>query len=126
MESFVHLRKAVPPSVTPTSTGGRRTRARRNTGRTENIYRRHDPTAYRASGPLRPVDVMTSELKPGDATDAAGTPPAVLERRLPDLLSRRGEAMPFYTRRRRRSVVLRARRRRPAGNRVRAAALPGG
>jgi len=27
------------------------------TGRTANIYRRHDPTAYRASGPLRPVDV---------------------------------------------------------------------
>ena len=44
------------------------------TGRTANMYRRHDPTAYRSAGPLRPVDVLSTELKPSDATDADGGP----------------------------------------------------
>ena len=33
------------------------------------MYRRHDPTAYRGSGPLRPIDVLSSGLKPGDAVE---------------------------------------------------------
>lgn len=37
------------------------------TGRTANVYR-HDPTAYRAVGPLRPIDELSSELKPNGST----------------------------------------------------------
>jgi hypothetical protein len=71
MESFVHLRKG-------------KTRRRLHadldrlkddelgragfTGRTANMYRRHVP-AYRAVGPLRPLDLLSSELKRSDATE---------------------------------------------------------
>ena len=102
MESFVHLRKGRTPKRLHADLDGLKDDELGRgvfTGRTANIYRRHDPTAYRASGPLRPVDVMTSELKPGDATDAAGTPLLLFSNgdcRIS--LGRRGEAMPFYTR----------------------------
>ncbi len=43
-------------------------------GRTANMYRRNDPTACRTVGPLRSTDVLSSELKPSDATDAQGGP----------------------------------------------------
>ena len=34
------------------------------------MYRRNDPTDYRAEGPLRPIDVLSGDLKPSDATEA--------------------------------------------------------
>ena len=76
-ESFVHLRKGRSPKRLHADLDGLKNDELGRggfTGRTANIYRRHDPTAFRASGLLRPVDVMTSELKPSDATDAACTP----------------------------------------------------
>jgi len=69
------------------------------TGRTASLYRRNDPTAYKASGPLRPIDVLSSELKPSDAASAEGSPMLLFfneDCRIS--LSRRAEAMPFYTR----------------------------
>jgi homogentisate 1,2-dioxygenase len=83
MESFIHLRKGKTPRRLHADLDGLKDDELGRggfTGRTANIYRRNDPTAYRASGPLRPIDVLSSELKPADATDA------------------RSEPMPFFTR----------------------------
>ena len=102
MESFIHLRKGTTPWRLHADLDGLKDDELGRggfTGRTANMYRRHDPTAYRAEGPLRPVDVMSSELKPSDATDVAGGPMLLFSN--PDcrfLLSRRSEPMPFFTR----------------------------
>lgn len=47
---------------TPTSTDSRTMNSRPGgfVGRTANMYRRNDPTAYRTVGPLRPTDVLSS------------------------------------------------------------------
>lgn len=69
------------------------------TGRTAHLYRRNDPTEYRAVGDLRPTDASTLELRPTDLTDPAGEP--LLMYHNDDcrvLLSRRSETAPFYTR----------------------------
>jgi homogentisate 1,2-dioxygenase len=69
------------------------------TGRTASMYRRNDPTAYRSVGPLRPIDVLSSELKPSDAGDAAGTPMLMFSNADASvLLSRRSEPMPHFVR----------------------------
>ena len=73
VESFVHLRKGRTPKRLHADLDGLKDDELGRggfVGRTANIYRRHDPTAYRAVGPLRPLDVMTSELKPSDAAEA--------------------------------------------------------
>ena len=131
MESFVHLRKGKTPHRLHADLDGLKDDELGRggfTGRTANIYRRHDPTAYRSVGPLRPVDVLSSELKPSDATDANGGPLLMFSNddcRI--LLSRRHEPMPFYTRHVDGDLLCFVhRRRRSAGDRVRAAALPGG
>ena len=75
MESFVHLRKGRTPKRLHADLDGLKDDELGRggfTGRTANIYRRNDPTAYRSVGPLRPLDVLSSELKPSDATDARG------------------------------------------------------
>ena len=77
MESFVHLRKGRTPKRLYADLDGLKDDELGRggfTGRTANIYRRNDPTAYRSVGPLRPLDVLSSELKPSDATDAHGGP----------------------------------------------------
>jgi homogentisate 1,2-dioxygenase len=102
MESFVHLRKGKTPRRLHADLDGLKDDELGRggfTGRTANIYRRHDPTAYRSVGPLRPLDVLSSELKPSDATDANGGPLLMFTNadcRI--LLSRRREPMPYYTR----------------------------
>ncbi|MGV0791529.1 homogentisate 1,2-dioxygenase [Mycolicibacterium sp. XJ1819] len=102
MESFVHLRKGRTPRRLHADLDGLKDDELGRggfTGRTASLYRRNDPTAYRSVGPLRPLDVLSSELKPGDAGDAAGTPMLLFSN--PDCrvhLSRRSEAMPFYVR----------------------------
>jgi homogentisate 1,2-dioxygenase len=75
MESFIHLRKGKTPHRLHADLDGLKDDELGRggfTGRTANMYRRHDPTAYRSEGPLRPVDVLSSDLKPSDATDADG------------------------------------------------------
>jgi hypothetical protein len=67
MESFVHLRKGRTPRRLHADLDGLKDDELGRggfTGRTANIYRRNDPTAYRAEGPLRPVDVLSDQLKP--------------------------------------------------------------
>ena len=102
MESFVHLRKGTTPRRLHADLDGLKDDELGRggfTGRTASMYRRHDPTQFRAVGPLRPVDVLADQLKPGDATDAAGAPMLLFSN--PDCrisLSRRAEPMPFYIR----------------------------
>lgn len=102
MESFIHLRKGRTPGRLHADLDGLKDDELGRggfTGRTANMYRRHDPTAYRVQGPLRPIDVLTSELKPSDASDANGGPLLMFAN--PDCrisLSRRSEPMPFYVR----------------------------
>ncbi len=70
MESFIHLRKGTTPRRLHADLDGLKDDELGRggfTGRTANMYRRHDPTAYRSEGPLRPIDVLSSELKPSDA-----------------------------------------------------------
>ncbi|MFW0793438.1 homogentisate 1,2-dioxygenase [Gordonia sp. CPCC 205515] len=69
------------------------------TGRTAHLYRRNDPTQYRAVGDLAGLDRMTPDLTPTDQIDPAGEPLLMFyndDCRI--LLSRRGEVAPFYTR----------------------------
>ena len=102
MESFTHLRKGKTPRRVHADLDGLKDDELGRggfTGRTANIYRRNDPTEFRATGPLRPVDVLASELKPGDATDAAGAPLLLFSNADCRIsLSRRSEAMPFHVR----------------------------
>ncbi len=81
MESFVHLRKGVTPRRLHADLDGLKDDELGRggfTGRTANLYRRHDPTAYRTVGPLRPLDVLSSELKPADATSGGRNGDATL------------------------------------------------
>jgi homogentisate 1,2-dioxygenase len=102
MESFVHLRKGRTPRRLHADLDGLKDDELGRggfTGRTANIYRRDDPTAYRAVGPLRPIDVLSDQLKPSDATDAAGGPLLMFSNAdCQVLLSRRSEPMPFFVR----------------------------
>src|SRR2546421_7023515 len=102
VESFVHLRKGTTPRRLHADLNGLKDDELGRggfTGRTANMYRRHDPTAYRCVGPLRPIDTLCGELKPSDTTDANGSPILLFSN--PDcriFLSRRGDPMPFHTR----------------------------
>ncbi len=102
MESFIHLRKGRTPRRLHADLDGLKDDELGRggfTGRTANIYRRNDPTAYRVEGPLRPVDVLGDQLKPSDATDAAGGPLLMFSNAdCQVLLSRRSEPMPFFVR----------------------------
>lgn len=102
MESFVHLRKGTLPRRMHADLNGLKDDELGRggfTGRTANFLRRHDPTAYRAVGPLRPVDVLADQLKPEDATDPAGGPLLLFSNSDCRIsLSRRSAEMPFYIR----------------------------
>ena len=102
MESFVHLRKGNTPRRLHADLDGLKDDELGRggfTGRTANFFRRHDPTAYRAVGPLSPRDLLAGELTPGDAADPAGAPLLLFSNsdcRI--LLSRRAAPMPYYAR----------------------------
>lgn len=102
MESFVHLRKGrTPRRVHADLEGLKDDELGRGgfTGRTASLFRRNDPTAYRAEGPLRPIDVLSDQLTPTDAEDPAGDPLLLFAN--PDCrisLSRRTAPMPFFIR----------------------------
>lgn len=102
MESFVHLRKGVTPKRVHADLDGLKDDELGRggfTGRTANMYRRHDPTAYRAEGPLRPVDVLAPQLEPADAADPAGGPLRLFHNDDCAIsLSRRSAEMPFHVR----------------------------
>jgi homogentisate 1,2-dioxygenase len=99
LESFVHLRKGTTPRRLHADLDGLKDDELGRggfTGRTANMYRRHDPTAYRSRGPLRPVDVLAGELKPTDATDTPLLLFSNADCRVS--LSRRADEMPFHVR----------------------------
>jgi len=102
MESFVHLRKGRTPRRLHADLDSLKDDELGRggfTGRTANMYRRNDPTAFRSVGPLGPIDVLSSELKPSDATDANGGPMLMFSNAdCQVLLSRRTEPMPFFVR----------------------------
>ena len=102
MESFVHLRKGTTPRRMHADLGGLKDDELGRggfTGRTASMYRRHDPTQFRAVGPLRPTSVLADQLKPADATDASGAPMLLFSNSDCRIsLSRRSEAMPFFVR----------------------------
>ena len=102
MESFIHLRKGKTPRRLHADLEGLKDDELGRggfTGRTSTMYRRHDPTESRSEGPVRPLEVLSGELKPSDATDANGGPLLMFTN--PDCrisLSRRHEAMPYFVR----------------------------
>ncbi|MEB3032106.1 homogentisate 1,2-dioxygenase [[Mycobacterium] nativiensis] len=102
MESFVHLRKGTTPRRLHADLDGLKDDELGRggfTGRTANMYRRNDPTAYRADGPLRPIDVLSTQLEPADATDPAGQPLQLFHNADCSIsLSRRSAEMPFHVR----------------------------
>jgi homogentisate 1,2-dioxygenase len=102
MESFVHLSKGTTPRRLHADLNGLKDDELGRAGfvgRTANMYRRNDPTAYRSVGPLRPIDVLSSELKPSDAADAHGGPLLMFSNAdCLVLLSRRSAEMPFFVR----------------------------
>ncbi|WP_067168570.1 homogentisate 1,2-dioxygenase [Microtetraspora niveoalba] len=102
MESFVQLRKGrTPRQVHRDLDGLKDDEMGRSgfTGRTAHLYRRNDPTAYRAEGPLSPLDVQTCDLEPGDLHDPEGGPmPLFGNEDCRVSLSRRRAAAPFYER----------------------------
>ena len=130
MESFVHLRKGTTPRRLHADLDGLKDDELGRggfTGRTANLYRRNDPTAYRSVGPLRPLDVLSTELKPSDATDAARRSAAdVLQRRLPGLLSRRRRRCRSSPATSTATCCASCTGHRAVGDRVRAAGLPRG
>jgi pimeloyl-ACP methyl ester carboxylesterase len=68
MESFVHLRKGrIPKRLHADLDGLKDDELGRDgfTGRTANIYRRHDPTAYRSAGPQCCPKSLANERTPG-------------------------------------------------------------
>ena len=102
MESFVHLRKGTTPRRLHADLDGLKDDELGRggfTGRTANLYRRNDPTAYRADGPLRPIDVLSTQLEPTDATDPTGHPLQLFDNADCRIsLSRRSAEMPFHVR----------------------------
>lgn len=102
MESFVQLRRGqTPRKIHRDLDGLKDDELGRNgfTGRTAHLYRRHDPTDFRAVGPLQPVDVQSSDLEPDDASDPDGIPLLLFSNEDCRIsLSRREEPMPFLAR----------------------------
>ncbi|GAA3393027.1 homogentisate 1,2-dioxygenase [Cryptosporangium minutisporangium] len=102
MESFVQLRRGTTPRRAHADLDGLKDDELGRagfTGRTAHLYRRHDPTAYRAVGPLTGTDVLVDALEPTDAADPAGTPLLLLSNSDCRIsLSRRAAPTPFYVR----------------------------
>ena len=112
MESFVHLRKGRTPRRLHADLDGLKDDELGRggfTGRTANIYRRHDPTAYPVGGPAAPdrravQRAQTQRCHRRQRWAAAD----VQQRRLPDSVEPPHEPMPFlHPPRRRRPAVLR-------------------
>ncbi len=68
-------------------------------GRSAQLYRRNDPTQYRATGALRIRTAMQHKLAPSDEHDTGGTPLKVLHNEdCAIFLSRRSAPPPFFER----------------------------
>jgi homogentisate 1,2-dioxygenase len=102
MESFVQLRRGTTPDRIHADVGELKDdEMGRNgfVGRQAQFYRRNDPTAFRARGPVRDVHVPTYDLKPSDLADPAGEPLLMFSNADCRIsVSRRSAPMPFYAR----------------------------
>lgn len=102
MESFVQLRKGTTPRHVHRDLDGLKDDELGRmgfVGRQAQLYRRNDPTRYRAEGPIQTTDVLVDEIEPTDQTDPAGEPMELLANAdVRFLLSRRSSAMPFFVR----------------------------
>jgi homogentisate 1,2-dioxygenase len=102
MESFVQLRRGQGPDRIHADLDGLKDdEMGRNgfVGRQTQFYRQHDPTAFRARGPLRDVHVPTYDVEPSDLADPSGAPLLLFSNvdcRVS--VSRRSSAAPFYQR----------------------------
>ena len=102
MESFIQLRSGTTPRQVHRDLGGLKDDELGRggfTSRYAHLYRREDPTEYRVSGPLGPLDVQTFAREPIDLNDPAGEPMELFANgdcRIS--LSRRREAAPFWER----------------------------
>lgn len=102
MESFVQLRRGVTPHHVHRDLDGLQDDELGRlgfVGRQAQLYRRNDPTRYRADGALAPADVSVADLHPSDERDEDGEPLVLFgnaEVRI--LLSRRRRPMPFFAR----------------------------
>ncbi len=77
MESFVHLRKGTTPRRLHADLDGLKDDELGRggfTGRTANLYRRHDPTTYRSVGPLRPSTCCRPNSSPRTPPTHAAVP----------------------------------------------------
>jgi len=102
MKSFVHFQKGKTPRQAHVDLDGLKDDeiGRRGfAGRTAQIYRRHDPAAYRSEGDYRLRELQTLELPVDDARDPRGAPLLLLHNEDCRIsLSRRGAPMPYHWR----------------------------
>lgn len=102
MESFVQLRRGNTPRQIHRDVGDLKDDELGRsgfTGRTAHLYRRNDPTQFRAEGDLTGIDTDTSGLAPSDQDDAAGEPLLMFYNEDCRIsLSRRAETAPHYNR----------------------------
>jgi homogentisate 1,2-dioxygenase len=100
MESFVKYRKGqVPQRVHADLNGLKDDELGRNGffGRQALLYRRHDPTVFRAQGPLHERHTPTAGILPADHGDPRGDPMLLYSNAdVKVSLSRRAEPMPFF------------------------------
>lgn len=102
MESFVqHRRGRTPRQIHRDVDGLKDDELGRGgfTGRTAHLYRRNDPTEYRACGDLACTDTATLDLEPTDLADPSGDPLLLFHNEdCRILLSRRTAPAPHFTR----------------------------
>lgn len=102
MKSFIHWNKGTTPRQAHRDLGGLKDDELGRDGfygRTAQLYRRNDPTRYKAKGDYRPRQVRVDALEPADLGDPRGEPLAMFENAdCRVLLSRRGAPMPFFFR----------------------------
>lgn len=102
MESFVQFRKGTTPHHVHRDLDGLKDDELGRmgfTGRQAQLYRRNDPTAFRAEGPLSPAAALVDDIRPTDQQHPEGEAATLLANRdVRFLLSRRSAAMPFFVR----------------------------
>jgi homogentisate 1,2-dioxygenase len=102
VESFVQFRKGTTPQHVHRDLDGLKDDELGRmgfVGRQAQLYRRNDPTAYRAEGPIQPVAALVDDLHPDDEGDSSGQPlPLLSNGDVRFLLSRRSAPMPFFAR----------------------------
>ena len=102
MKSFIHLDRGDTPRHAHRDLNGRKEEEMSRagfSGRSTVLYHAHDPTTFRAEGPLRVTDWRTHRMATDDLTDPTGRPRRVLYNRDCSLsISRRAEPKPVLSR----------------------------